>query len=431
MHRQLTTKPNIRRDIIFSVVVIIAFFGILGFWAGFAPLESAAIATGKVIVSGYQKDIQHLEGGIVTRIAVKDGDVVKRNQVLLILKKTQAQSSLSITQHQLLESKAAVLRIQAELDNQAQFNLQQNANFAHAPQVIKIQQSIFTTNKKVFTNTLHIHQQQIRQLQQQVVGLQEKIKANDKQHYFIEKELKDIRVLAEKRLVKQSRLLSLEREAARLTGTQADHHSQIAQTEQKINEVKIEITKLENDHRQQLLEQLKQEYQKVKDLSEQQTAQHDILKRTVIRSPIAGTVVGLKVHTVGAVVKPGEILMNIVPRHETLVVEVRLNPLDIDVVHRGLLAQVRVASFNQRTTPLLTGKVLHVSANALVDQTTGKAYYLAQINIPKSEIAKLPAADKLYPGMPVEAMIVTNKLTPWEYFVAPVQRSFNRAFREE
>lgn len=431
MKNQLITRPDIRHDIIFSFIVLIIFFGILGFWAGFAPLETAAIANGKIIISGYQKDIQHLEGGIVTDIKVKDGDLVKKNQVLLILKNTQIKSSLSITQHQLLESRAVVLRIQAELNDRPHFNLQDYPEFRDASRITEVQQSIFATNKKVFINTLNIHQQQIKQLQQQILGLQQKIKSTDRQYYLIEKELGDIRVLAEKHLVKQSRLLALEREAARLNGTKADYQSQIAQIKQKINEVKIEITKFENDHRQQLLEQLKLEQQKVADLAEQKIAQYDILKRTIIRSPIAGTVMGLTVHTVGAVVKPGEVLMSVVPRHQALVVEVRLNPLDIDMVHRGLVAQVRVAAFNQRTTPLLKGKVLNVSANALVDQATGQAYYLTEISIPESEIARLPTNKALYPGMPAEVMIITNKLTPWEYFVAPVQRSFNRAFREE
>lgn len=431
MKQQQTQRPDTRNDILFSMIVIIVFFGILGLWAAFAPLESAAIALGKVVVAGYQKDIQHLEGGIVTQIDIKDGDRVRKNQVLLVLNKTQVQSVLRITQHQLLESRAAVLRIQAELDNQSQFNLEQHAGFKDATEIAKLQQSIFNTNRQLYRNTININQQQIKQLQQQIEGLRQRIKANDRQYDLIEKELTDIRVLAAKHLVKQSRLLALEREAARLSGTKADFTSQIAQLNQKINEVKIEITKLENDHHQKLLEQLKQESQKVKDLTEQQTAQQDILERTVIRSPIAGTVLGLSVHTVGAVVKPGEVLLSVVPQHEALEVEVRINPLDIDVVHAGLVAQVRVASFNQRTTPMLKGKVVNVSANALVDQTSGQSYYLAQIMIPKDEIAKLPQHAALYPGMPVEAMIVTNKLTPWEYFVAPVQRSFNRAFREQ
>jgi HlyD family type I secretion membrane fusion protein len=422
-------KPIVRRDVLFGIIVIIIFFGILGFWAGFAPLETAAIAPGKIIVSGYQKEIQHLEGGIVKKIFVKDGDTVKQGQMLITLQPTQAKSSLGVIQNQLNENKSALVRIQAELDGKK--ILPKISNKAINKQEFDIQQSIFKTNQRVFTDTVSIYNERIKQLQHQIAGVKAKITANKQQLFYINKELIDVRALAKKRLVKQSRLLALEREAARIKGTQAEYDTQIAQLQQKIGETRIEITKFMSDHRQKLLTELKETHQKINDFSEQETVQKDIVNRTTLRSPIAGTVVGLQVHTNSAVIQPGEVLMNIVPKHEAMIAEVRLNPLDIDVVHQGLKAQIRIAAFNQRTAPLLEGTVIHVSADALSDQATGQIYYLAQINIPKSQLSRLPAKDKLYPGMPVEAMIVVNRLTPWSYFVAPVQRSFNRAFREE
>lgn len=431
MQQKLPPTPNIKNDTIFSAIVVVIFFGVLGLWAGLAPLETAAIAPGKIIVSGYQKTIQHLEGGIVSKIQVKDGDRVKSGQVLIVLQKTLAQSRLTQTQNKLIESQAAVLRIQAELKGAKELKFESDSRFINYPDIMKLQQSIFETNNHVFLNTLNIQLQQIKQLEQQIVGIEAKVKANQQQDALINKELKDIRALVEKHLVKQSRLFALEREAAQLSGARADYKAQIAQLQQKIGEVKIEVVKLKNDHNQQLLEQLKQEQQKIKELHEQGIAETDVLDRTIIRSPIAGTVVGLQIHTAGAVIKPGEVLMHIVPVNEMLVMEVRINPLDIDVVHPGLAATVRITSFSRRTAPVLTGKVTNVSADALVDETTGKTYYLAEICIPKQELEKLLPQEKLYPGMPVEAMIVTNTLTPWEYFVAPVQRSFNRAFREQ
>lgn len=421
-------QPVIRRDVIFGFVVLISFFAILGFWAGFAPLETAAMAPGKIIVSGYQKDIQHLEGGIVKKIFVKDGSHVSKGDVLLSLESTQPQSALGIIQNQLNEHQIALLRIQAELEGRA--SLIATSQYKHQ-KAYAIQQSLFDTNRKVYKDTLEIYRERIQQLQHQIAGVEAKMSANKQQLFYINKELQDVRVLAEKRLVKQSRLLALEREAARIKGLQAEQQTQISQLQEKIGETKIEITKYQSDHKQKLLSELKEARQKIHDLEEQQTTQRDIVNRTTIRSPIAGVVVGLQVHTEGAVIKPGEVLMNIVPQQAPLLAEVHLNPLDIDVVRPGLKAHIRISAFNQRTAPSLEGVVTHVSADALTDPTTGRIYYLAQISIPKSQLDALADNNRLYPGMPVEAMIVVNRLTPWQYFVAPVQRSFSRAFREE
>ena len=135
-------------------------------------------------------------------------------------------------------------------------------------------------------------------------------------------------------------------------------------------------------------------------------------------------------HTIGGVIKPGELIMGIVPENEALIVEARVSPLDIDVVQPGLQAKVRVTAFPARTTPTLTGTVTHVSADAFQDEKTGNTYYLAEVTIPDVELKKL-AGQSLYPGMPVEVMIVTSKLTPWQYFISPIQKSFGRAFREQ
>ena len=183
-------------------------------------------------------------------------------------------------------------------------------------------------------------------------------------------------------------------------------------------------------HRKELLDELKTSKQKIADLQEKTYAQKDILTRTTIRAPITGKVVGLKVHTIGGVIKPGEVIMDIVPTNAKMLVEAKVNPLDIDVVHPGLTAKVRITVFKQRTTPLLLGKVTNVSADSFQDERTGEYYYQTEVSINDKELKKLQG-EALYPGMPVEVMIITNRLTPWQYFIDPIKRSFSHAFRED
>ncbi|MEM1243558.1 MAG: HlyD family efflux transporter periplasmic adaptor subunit, partial [Pseudomonadota bacterium] len=164
---------------------------------------------------------------------------------------------------------------------------------------------------------------------------------------------------------------------------------------------------------------------------EKEKSAEDILVHTNIISPQNGIVVGLKVHTIGGVVKPGETIMDIVPSDENLIIEARVKPVDIDVVHKGLLAKVNLIAFKTRHTPSLSGKVTHVSADAFIDDKTGETYYTAEIAIPPEELERLKSGQELYPGMPVQALIITDRLTPWQYFITPIEQSFDRAFRED
>ena len=369
-------KPNIRRDLLFSFAVIIAFFVGFGLWAALAPLESAAIAPGQVMVSGYRKTIQHLEGGIVEKINVRNGSKVKKDQVLVKLHDIKSKATFDITANQLDERLITRARIQAELDNAPlkQMLPKDLPNTLAIDHIVSLQGSIYMQNKNVLDNAIKIHQQQLKQLEEQINGTRSQVQSSHKQYEFIQHELVDVRALAKKRLVKQSRLLALEREAARIAGDKGRSSARIAELEQQVGEVQIEINKQINQHRQELLTELKDTQQAIADLKSKEIAEGDILSRTTIRSPIDGVVTGLKVHTIGGVIKPGEVLMDIVPQDEELRVEARISPLDIDVVRPGLVAKVTLTAFKQRTTPMLKGKVLNVSADAFIDEQTGQPY---------------------------------------------------------
>ncbi len=206
--------------------------------------------------------------------------------------------------------------------------------------------------------------------------------------------------------------------------------AKLAELQQKIGETELQISSIKDKHRKSLLDELDDIQRKLNEIQERHRTGQDVLNRTEIRSPIDGTIVNLKFHTQGGIIKPGEPIMDIVPKHEILIIGAKLSPLDIDAVHPGLTAKVMLTGLSQRNAPRLLGTVSHVSADALTDPNTQKTYFQIKIRISEDELKKLNHIT-LYPGMPAEAMIITNKSSPWSYFTKPIVKSFDRAFRED
>lgn len=425
--------PKINKPILFSGLFILLFLCSLVFWMFFAHLDTAAIAPGVVAVESGRRVIQHFEGGIIKQIAVKEGEVLQKNQLLLVLVDTQAKAASEINENEWLQLVGAKTRIKAELTKKNQLHfpavLTQSKD-PSAEEIMQVQHDLFATNERTFQNSIGIYKQRIEQLTEEIHGKQAEVTANGEQLQYINKELKEVEVLAAKKLVKQSRLLALKREAAGLTGKQGELLATIAALKQRIGETELQIIDLTEKHRKDLLDELRETQRKMEETEERMKASRDVLQRTEIRSPIAGVVMNMKVHTLGGVVKSGEPLMDIVPLHESLIIEAKLNPLDIDVVHVGLVAKVAFSGLSQRNTPKLLGKVTRVSADAITDPMTNKTHYDVKIEVPEQELKKIGSV-KLMPGMPVEVMIITKKSTPWQYLTAPIIKSFDRSFRQD
>jgi len=429
-----TTRPPIRNDVRFGLIIILIFFGAFWLWAIFAPLETAALAPGKIVSSTNRKTIQHLEGGIIRKIYVHDGSVVKAGDPLIKLEDTQARSKYDLLHSQLNELYATEARLLAERDdeNNIQFPdilLKQK----EAPEVRKIltaQETIFQNNKKTFIDHMKILQQRIVQMENQINGYKAQVIANEEQYKFIQKELDAMKTLAAKSYIDKPKLWSLEREAARLTGNKGELISSIAQVEQKIGETQQQIISLKNTTQKEILKQLIDTQRQLVDTSEYEKSTEDILRRTVITAPQNGVVVNLQQHTISGVIGSGKDILDIVPSDDALVVEARISPLDIDIVHPGLEAKVKLVAFKQRSMPAIDGVVTEVSADSFFDSQTNSSYYRARINISSGQLKKLDNV-KLYPGMPVEVMIIVDKRTAWQYFVSPIKESYNKAFREQ
>jgi HlyD family type I secretion membrane fusion protein len=236
--------------------------------------------------------------------------------------------------------------------------------------------------------------------------------------------------LYRKGLERKARLLALQREAALLDGSQAQHLAEIARAEQAIGETELQIFNLTDRFAAEIASELSDVQAQLVDTEEELNAAQDVLRRQNVRAPIAGTVVNLRVFTPGGVIGPSQPILDIVPRDDELLVEAEVRPLDIDVVKPGLEAQVRLTAFKQRSTPTLAGRVRHVSADHFIDERTGATHYMAEVRIDANAQAHLDGLE-LYPGMPAEVLIMTGTRTLWDFLVTPVKDSFARAFREQ
>jgi multidrug efflux pump subunit AcrA (membrane-fusion protein) len=306
-------RPPARRWIRSGYLVLAAFVGAVALWGFLAPLESAAIAIGSVSLDTNRKTVQHLEGGIVEKILVKEAQAVEKDQLLVQLDTTQPRARIDL--------------------------------------------------------------------------LKAKIKSAESQLKLLRSEIDTVEGLLKKGLAQRPRLLALQRREAEIVGDLGENQAQMKVAE-------------------------------------------DAIARAMIKAPVSGTVIDLKIHTTGGVVKAGEPLMAIVPRDEPLTIEAQIEPNDIDVVRPGLAAHVRLTPYNVRFAPPMPGKVVHVSADRFTDQKTNANYYMARIALTKKP-QEIDASIKLYPGMPAEVIIVTGERTMFDYLAAPITRSFRKAFRED
>lgn len=419
-----------------SAFAIVCIFVIgFGAWAIHAPLESAAIAGGAIEAESSRKTIQHLEGGIVARILVKDGDEVTAGQVLIRLDDTKARATAQVLQGQLWDAQAREARLLAERDGRetVQFPLalrQAAKNNPDVEEIIAGQVKIFDTRRKLQSSRIEVIQQRKAQTEREIIGLHFQEEAAKKRAEIIKEEVSAIAPLVAKGLQTKPRLLQLEREQAEIDGRRGDTLAQISRAEQSVGESQAMILKLESDLHTEVAQTLRDTQVQISQLLERIQAATDVLARTEIRAPEAGTITDLRIHTPGGVIAAGEPLMDLVPRQDRLIVKVHVKPEDIDLVRPGLEAHVRLLSYKHRRVPPVEGVLTYVSADRLVDKETELAYYVARVRMNETSLQELPEVEVM-PGMPVEVLIKTGEFTVANYVFRPVLDSFNRAFRED
>lgn len=434
-NNQSSPEQRARPTILIGLLVMFLLFGVVGLWAALVPLASGAIAPGKVVLDSNRKEIQHLEGGIVKEILVKEGDQVAAGQVLLRMDNTGAQARSDLIRGQYLTARATEARLLAERDNRDTLTFPTEltsieASDTQVREILDTQRRLFATRRDAVKGQVDVLGQKIAQSDQEIRGYREQVTAANSQINLLGEEISVVQGLLAKGNALKPRLLALQRNQAEMLGQRGQAQAMISRANQTINEAKIAILNQKNDYINTANTELKEVQTQLSDLSEQGLAATDVVRRIEIKAPLAGTVTGLAVYTVGGVVQPGQVLMTLVPEGDKLIVEARISPTDIDVVTNGLKAQVRLTAFHVRTLRPVEGTVVNVSADRFDDERTGEAYYTARVEIPQSELKD--AGDlKLTPGMPAEVLVVTGSRTMLSYLVRPIRESFGHAFHEQ
>lgn len=418
------------------VILIITFITIV--FGMIVPIESAAIARGNVAVISKRKTVQHLEGGIVKNILVEEGQLVKKDQPLLEISDIAPKANRGIVQSELWAMRASETRIQALQNNAKSIEFSDELKEAakQQPELLKTMQSqmdLFTTQREGQIGKLDTLNQRIEGIKEEISGLQSQKKSTSSQLVLIKDELAGIQELYKEGMATKPRLLELQRTAEELKGNSGQYIAQIAKAQQSITETQMELINLENDFASKLAEESRDVRSKISDYEEKLRAATDVMNRTIITSPYEGIVTGLKFHTIGGVVAAGTPIMDIVPQSDKLVLEVHVQPTDIDVVEIGMSARIVFSAYKSRRMPTLTGKVTQVSADTFNEQQglQNVSYYTARVEVDNTELAALDAKIKLYPGMPVDVFINTGSRSFFAYMLAPVTDSLQRAFKED
>ncbi|HET6522589.1 MAG TPA: HlyD family type I secretion periplasmic adaptor subunit [Geminicoccaceae bacterium] len=427
-------RPPVGRFVAAGMVVILLFFGAFGAWAALAPLSSAALAPGTVRAEGNRRTVQHLEGGLIQDLPVREGDRVKRGQVLVRLDRTAAVTRFEGFRHQYDLLKASEARLLAERDRAPRVRfpveLVDQRSDPRVGSLLVGQEQIFLTRRQSYDGQKGILEQRTRQLRAQIEGLEAQGRSADRQLELIRAEERSVAELVKKNLERQARLLELQRRAAALEGARAETDAGVAQALQAIGETELRILALDDEQAERVAGELERIQAELARIEEELTAAADVLRRRDLEAPIAGTVVNLRFFTRGGVIQPGTPVLDIVPAEDRLLVEAQVSPMDIDIVRPGLVAEVQLSAYKQRRTPVLEAEVLQVSADRFTDERSGAAYYKALVAIDPLELAKLEEVE-LYPGMPIEVMIRTGERTFLEYLLTPIRDSFRRAFVEQ
>ncbi|WP_244619266.1 HlyD family type I secretion periplasmic adaptor subunit [Rhizobium sp. 18055] len=423
----------IRKLALLALAAVLVLVGVLGSLAATIHLNGAVIASGALVVDSYVKPIQHLKGGTVGQIFVRNGDRVEAGQVLLHLDDTQARATAAIVSRRLRQLAARTARLSAERDGRETLEFPALVEKAAADERAALtegERRLFADRRASLKGQEAQLRERIRQLGQQADGLVSQQDGKRQAIEIIGKELASLEPLLQQGIIPATRVYSLQRDAADLTGELGSLVASAAEVKGKVAETELQIIQLGDDRRSEVSEQLRQAQSDTGEYSERLVAAEDDLKHIDIRAPQAGVVHQLAVHATGAVVQAGAAIMEIVPDSDALTPDLKLQPGDIDQVAVGQPVTLRLSAFNQRTTTELNGRVESITADLTVDQRSGQSYYGVRVHIPADEWQRL---GKLMPvaGMPVEAFIETGERTALAYLAKPFTDQAARAFREE
>jgi HlyD family secretion protein len=424
-----------RGPLLAGLIGLVVLVGGFGTWAGWTQISGAVIASGRIEVERNRQVVQHPDGGVVAEILVKEGDYVAAGQPLLRLDPTDLASELSIVENQLAELMARRGRLEAERDGRATLVfdpllLEMAATNPDARALMQGQEVLLAARAETDASRIQQLEKRRDQTADQIVGIEAQQAALARQTELITRELVDQQSLLDRGLAQASRVLALQREAARLDGTMGDLTAQKAQAEGRITEIDIEILRLRTDRREEAITTLRDLQFRELELREQRRALIEQMNRLDITAPVAGVVYNLQVFAPRSVIRPADPVLFIIPQDRPLIINARVEAIHVDKLHIGQEVTLRFSALDQRTTPELFGHVVQISADAFEDEATRASYYRVEVALNEGEMARLPEGVTLVPGMPVETFIRTEDRTPIAYLLKPFTDYLAKAFRE-
>ncbi len=429
---------EIRIVLVAGLWVMLALGIVILVWGAIVPIESAAVARGNVVLLSSKKTIQHLEGGIIKEILVREGDHVQSGQELIRLNDTSATAARDIVQQQLYAARAANSRLIAERDKLPEVTfdkdmVEMGGTHEEVARIITAQTNLFRSEMEIQRAKLAILDQRIAQSDEEISGLKSQIEGTSGQLNLYDEEIGMVQNMYNKGYDTRPHLLEVERHHNELKGNRGQYESQVAKVKQNIAETRMSIIDQQNEYQTKVGQELKDVQAQIADLETKLRAAKDVVDRTKLTAPVSGIVMGLKYHTPGGVIAPGTPIMDIVPQNDQLVIEVRVKPTDIANIHTGLDARVIFTAYKMRSTPKVPGKVTQVSADIFTDDRAAQpsSYYLAQVEVDKKFLEHMQKHIELYPGMPADVMIKTGSRSFLGYLFGPITDSMHSAFREE
>jgi HlyD family type I secretion membrane fusion protein len=416
---------------------VAAVFGGLLLWSILAPINSAVIAPGQLSVETNRKTIQHLEGGVIRKIHVKEGQAVKAGDLLIDLDDTVTRSNVDLLTAQLAEGVARLARLYAERDGLTEVP-EDSLAFRLAPDDLDYaanlegQKGLLAARETTKATQIALLEERVVQQVKRIEGFGTQLRSLREQSRLVGEELDGVKRLNAEGFAPTTRVRELERAKEAIAGQQGQLTAASAEAESVISEARLEIERLKQKSREEAIAESQDLEVQISTITERRTAALDSLRRSEIRAPENGVVLGLAVHTIGGVITPGSPVMDIVPEGDKLLVAARISPRDVDKVRPGQEAVIRLTALNMRTTPEAIGSVRQVSADNLVDKQSGVPYFLVLIDLPpEEELRPLLQGQALQAGMPAESFIQTGARPALSYLLKPLTDAFSRGLREE
>jgi HlyD family secretion protein len=414
-------ESAVRKPIFVGFSLCAVFLGGALAWGSMVAIPAGAVAPGVISPDSNRRTVQHFEGGIIASLKVREGAMVTAGQPLVLLESVQASSA-----YEALSNQHRTLLITRALPN----DLAMQASTPEMQMILKGQQSIFETRRSTHDVNRRILNQRIAQSHEQILALSAQVASATTQLELIAEELSGKEQLSRRGIIPKPEVLRIQRMQAEIMGRRGEYQGTIARVHQQIGEAQSQLLALDAQRADQISTHMDQVRLELSVTAEKLTASRDVLSRTVVTAPVTGTVVNMRVKTEGGVVLKGEPILDIVPAEDKLLIDARVAPTDIDVVHIGLPAVVHLTAFSNRGLPRLTGIVRMVSADRLQDSPTSAPYFLARVEVNRGDLDRNGHKAELVSGMPAEVLIVTAERTMIEYLIEPFRQAFWRSFRE-